>query len=802
MVHPIFIHHPQHDHALKLAHQRGAVGHDAEGLFSGFIGSDSQILHDFRQPLLRNGSAEFGNFYGSCRQEQFGKRGKRLIQLSLGLRLAAAQPVRHRGGNKFPHHIHDLLLQILAIQHLAAFAVDDFTLLVHDVVVLQDGFTRLEVAGLHGLLRLLDGIGKHLVIKRRIVVHIQRFHHAHDPLRAEKTHDVIRQCQIEPAFARVALTAGTAAQLIVDTSGLVALRAEDEQAAGSLDKFCLGVGFLLVLCQLFGKKLSGSQDVFIVRLCKACGFRDHFIGKAFLPQIHPGHKFRVAAENDIGASSGHVRRNGYRPRSARLRNDLRFLLMVLCIQHGMRHAPPFQQRGNVFALLDGNRTDQHRLSFFIAGNDLLDNRPVLSDVVFIHNIRVILTDDRLVGRNLNNIQIVDGLEFFRFCRSSAGHAGELPVQAEIILEGDGGKGFVFLLHIHMLLGLDGLMEPFGIAAAEHQTARELIDDDDFSVFHDIVDIPLHDTVRLQRLVDMMAERGVFNIRQILQRKCLLRLGDAAGCERCRFRLFIDDIIRVDILALFFLLIDAGIHQFFQPRDKVVSLPVKIGALVSLAGNDQRGTGFVDQDGVHLVDNGEAVTALDHILLVKGHVVTQIVKAHLIVCAVGNIAGIGFLPLCGIQPVYDQADGKAQEAVHLAHPLAVTPGKIVIHRDDVHALSGQRVEIRRQNGNERFAFTGLHFGNAPLMQDDAAYHLNIERLHPQHAPGCLPRGGEGFRQKILKRLSVLQPLPEQVRFAAQLFIRQRSVFLFQRHYTFCDRMYLLQLAVGITSEQFI
>ena len=55
----------------------------------------------------------------------------------------------------------------------------------------------------------------------------------------------------------------------------------------------------------------------------------------------------------------------------------------------------------------------------------------------------------------------------------------------------------------MLLGLDGLMQTLGVPAAEHETAGELIDDDDLAVLDDVVDVAPHDAVRLERLVDVV-----------------------------------------------------------------------------------------------------------------------------------------------------------------------------------------------------------------------------------------------------------------------------------------------------------
>ena len=47
-----------------------------------------------------------------------------------------------------------------------------------------------------------------------------------------------------------------------------------------------------------------------------------------------------------------------------------------------------------------------------------------------------------------------------------------------------------LCDLDVLLGLDGLMQTLGVAAAEHQTAGELVDDDDLAVLDHIVHVPL------------------------------------------------------------------------------------------------------------------------------------------------------------------------------------------------------------------------------------------------------------------------------------------------------------------------
>ena len=346
------------------------------------------------------------------------------------------------------------------------------------------------------------------------------------------------------------------------------------------------------------------------------------------------------------------------------------------------------------------------------------------------------------------------------------------------------------------------MQPLRVAAAEHETAGELIDDDYLAVLDDIVNVALHDAVRLERLIYMVRERGVLDIGEVFKIEGALGLGDAAGGERRGLGLFIDDIVRVEILALLLFLIDGRVDDLLQAADKVVRLTVEVGALVALTGDDERSSGFIDKDGVYLVDDGEGMAALNHVLLIERHVITQIVKAHLVVCAVGDIAVIGRAALIVIEPMDDKADAQAEEAMHLAHPFAVALSKVIVHGDDMHALAGQRVEVGREHGDKRFAFAGLHLGDAPLMQDDAADELHPERAHTEHAPRGLAHGGVGFGQDIVKRLAPGKALLEFVGLGAQLLIGFCGVLIGECFYLIRYRVDALELTVGIATEQLV
>ena len=71
-----------------------------------------------------------------------------------------------------------------------------------------------------------------------------------------------------------------------------------------------------------------------------------------------------------------------------------------------------------------------------------------------------------------------------------GHAGELLVHAEVVLEGDRGEGLVLLLDLHPFLRLDRLVEALRPAPPGKDAAGELVDDQDLAVLDDVVDVAL------------------------------------------------------------------------------------------------------------------------------------------------------------------------------------------------------------------------------------------------------------------------------------------------------------------------
>ena len=75
---------------------------------------------------------------------------------------------------------------------------------------------------------------------------------------------------------------------------------------------------------------------------------------------------------------------------------------------------------------------------------------------------------------------------------------------------------------------------------------------------------------------------------------------------------------------------------------------------------------------------------------------------------------------------------------------------------MHTLTGQRVQVGRQRGDQRLAFTGAHLGNLAVMQHHAADQLHIEMAHIEHATCGLTYGRKRLRQQVIERLAGGKP----------------------------------------------
>jgi len=143
----------------------------------------------------------------------------------------------HRAFHNRANHADNAVSQVFTVKHAFSFAINDFSLLIHDLVIFQQMLTNGKVIALHLFLCVFNRFGKHPCFNRLVLCHAHRIYQLHCLFGAKQTHQVILQRDIETGFAGVTLTTGTPTQLVINTSGFMTFRTDDFQTTQLCNAF-------------------------------------------------------------------------------------------------------------------------------------------------------------------------------------------------------------------------------------------------------------------------------------------------------------------------------------------------------------------------------------------------------------------------------------------------------------------------------------------------------------------------------------------------------------------------------------
>jgi len=385
VVHPAGIDDAQHDLSVELAHEvlTQALGLHVVALLN--------ICQDIGSQGLEVLVGELG------RIDMPGELHDPLAQapeIALAIVAVLGAELLHAAVHGVVHDLGDVVGQVLAIQNLVTLGVNDLALLVHDVIVLKNALTHGEVDALDLVLGVLDGLGDDLVLDGHVVAHVGRDHHLGDtvhPVAAEQAHEVVLERQVELSLARVALTAGTAAQLVVDTTGFMALGADDGQAAGGKHALALGLAGLLGLG---------------VKLLELLG-RHVLHGQALVLQALAHQLVGVAAQQDVGTTTGHVSSDGHGAVASGLGHDMGLALVMLGVEDLVRDAALGKGGRQLLGAFDGDGAHQDRLALGVTSLDVVGDGVVLGLDGAVHQVLVVNTLHGLVGGDDLDGQLVN-----------------------------------------------------------------------------------------------------------------------------------------------------------------------------------------------------------------------------------------------------------------------------------------------------------------------------------------------------------------------------------------------------------
>ena len=231
---------------------------------------------------------------------------------------------------------------------------------------------------------------------------------------------------------------------------------------------------------------------------------------------------------------------------------------------------------------------------------------------------------RPVGRHDDDAQAVEFLELSRRGLGRGRHAAERRIEPEEVLERDRAEDAPLGAAPHPLLGLDGGLEAVGPMPLVHDPAGELVDDLDAAVADDVIDVALEQELGVEGAVDRGQELSRSRKRRGCRSRGRTRRG---GCPRRsgrRWRSRRPSRSRGPARG---------------PGRRRPAARRRAGSAGG-PGDDERDAGFVDEDGVGLVDEGHGERPVDEFAGLVGQPVPQVVEAGLLGGGVRDIAGVG------------------------------------------------------------------------------------------------------------------------------------------------------------------
>ena len=207
----------------------------------------------------------------------------------------------------------------------------------------------------------------------------------------------------------------------------------------------------------------------------------------------------VASEQDVGSAASHVRGDGDRAKPARLGYDRSLALMLFRVEHLVPDATFDKLLRQPLGSLHRRRAHEHGLPLGVTALYLVGNGGELGIGSAENQVAFVFADHGLVRGNRDNGHVIDAAKLAVGGERRARHAGELLVQAEVVLKCDSCDGVRLGFNLNVFLRLDCLMETLGIAAALHDAARKAIDDLHFAPIDHVIMVELEEELRLERL---------------------------------------------------------------------------------------------------------------------------------------------------------------------------------------------------------------------------------------------------------------------------------------------------------------
>ena len=378
---------------------------------------------------------------------------------------------------------------------------------------------------------------------------------------------------------------------------------------------------------------------------------------------------------------------------------------------------------------DRGSADQHWPTGFVDGSDFFEEGVVFLVFSAVDRVGIVDADHRPIGRDDLDGQVVDLGKFAALGSCGAGHAAEMWVESEQVFEGNGAENAALGFDGDGFLHFHGSVEPGGPATVLRDAAFEFIHRFDLAVFDEVVDVAMQESVGMEGVLHGGEGFEVF-------------FGEKVAAAETGFGV-VNAVVREGDVAP--VLLDSVVETFGEFADQTVGAENEVAFGFFTSGDDEGDAGFIDEDGIGLVDESCGETTLDTVVRMERDLIAEVVEADFVGSGVGDVAGVGGAAGFGGETLANTAAGAAEEMVDGAHPFGVAGGEVVVdgHHVDAFSFTGSFATCEPENGGhggEGLAFAGLHFGDAAAAKGESSPELDVEHALAQGAFGG--NGGEG------------------------------------------------------------
>ena len=209
-----------------------------------------------------------------------------------------------------------------------------------------------------------------------------------------------------------------------------------------------------------------------------------------------------AAEPDVGAAAGHLRRHRDGPELAGLGDHRGLLGVVLGVEHHCGDAATLQPLVQFFGFGHVVGADQDGLSGLVHLDDVRDDRVGFRRGGDVDPVGFVLANVGRVRCDRGDTELVELAQLFACGQSGSGHAAHRRVPVDQRLHGDGVEHLTGFGGLDAFFGLDRGLQTVRPALQLGDAAAGRVDQVHGVVAHDVVHVAVQQDVRVQCDVDL------------------------------------------------------------------------------------------------------------------------------------------------------------------------------------------------------------------------------------------------------------------------------------------------------------